>query len=545
MAATSWKRTSASQIKTASLCPRKWWFEKLSGLPAKPPTAAMVLGTTIHTQVEAWLKHGTAPSDPRAKALADHFMPGSAKDGSPHQTLFSEVEVVIPTEGTDLPVPLLGFIDLVDSWAAPHNIELVDFKTLSDWQWAKTDEELATDLQMVAYARWAVDTYHPPAVTVSHHQVHKGTSKRGSASAMLRAGTVLKTWGDVIVPISNSMAEWSLKESATEVPAQPKACSAYGGCPFASLCDRGRPAGAPTPSPFANIGRINASAASPLSTSTATVHTGVSTMSKLADLLRARAGAQAATTPTPDTGAVTPPPPPPFAAVEAAPAPRAPKKADYTLAAAAIAHAAAGRGFVPAKEVRLLVGTVCGMERVAWGHVERAVELLPGATVDTTGVHFATKATKAAKAAEPAVVEVEVEAAPAVVEAAPAAAAPAAVTLSVPGTASVVQVPVAPAPAAQGYMLLVDIGVVHAPPGWELQTLEAYVAPIAAAFEKATGGSAFLRDFRVGERTVADMMAKALPADGTLLLVDSSSNIWKEASLPLVCGAVGVLRGTR
>jgi len=538
MAANSWKRTSASQIKTASLCPRKWWFEKLSGLPAKPPTAAMVLGTTIHTQVEAWLKHGTAPSDPRAKALADHFMPGSAKDGSPHQTLFSEVEVVIPTEGTDLPVPLLGFIDLVDSWAAPHNIELVDFKTLSDWQWAKTNEELATDLQMVAYARWAVDTYHPPAVTVSHHQVHKGTSKRGSASAMLRAGTVLKTWGDVIVPISNSMAEWSLKESATEVPAQPKACSAYGGCPFASLCDRGRPAGAPTPSPFANIGRINASAASPLSTSTATVHTGVSTMSKLADLLRARAAAQAATTPTPDTGAVTPPPPPAAveaapAAAEAAPAPRAPKKADYTLAAAAIAHAAAGRDFVPAKEVRLLVGTVCGMERVAWGHVERAVELLPGATVDTTGVHFATKATKATKAAEP--VEVEVEAAPAepaepaVVEAAPTIA-PAAVEA---------------APAAQGYMLLVDIGVVHAPPGWELQTLEAYVAPIAAAFEKATGGSAFLRDFRVGERTVADMMAKALPADGTLLLVDSSSNIWKEASLPLVCGAVGVLRGTR
>mgnify|MGYP003653806499 CR=1 FL=1 len=199
------------------------------------------------------------------------------------------------------------------------------------------------------------------------------------------------------------------------------------------------------------------------------------------------------------------------------------------------------------------------MERVAWSHVERAVELIAGATVDTTGVHFATKAHKlptlldrdtaqvvAVPVEAAAPVEVEVEAALTATPVEAAFVVPAATTPNTPRR--IEPGPVVQAPAAtptQGYMLLVDIGVVQAPPGWKLQTLEAYLAPIVASFEKAVGGPAFMRDFRAGERTVADMIGKALPADGTMVLVDSACNIWKEASLPLVCGAVGVLRGTR
>ena len=96
-----------------------------------------------------------------------------------------------------------------------------------------------------------------------------------------------------------------------------------------------------------------------------------------------------------------------------------------------------------------------------------------------------------------------------------------------------------------GYHLLIDIGVVQAPSGWSTQTLEAYLAPIIARLEKSTGGPAFLRDFRAGERTVAHMASLELPKSGTLLLVDSANSAWKEVSQALVPHAACILRGSR
>ncbi len=102
-----------------------------------------------------------------------------------------------------------------------------------------------------------------------------------------------------------------------------------------------------------------------------------------------------------------------------------------------------------------------------------------------------------------------------------------------------------PADDLPGYHLLIDIGVVQAPSGWNTQTLEAYLAPIIARLEKSTGGPAFLRDFRAGERTVAHMASLDLPKSNTLLLVDSANSAWKEVSQALVPHAACILRGSR
>ena len=48
---------SVSQLKTASLCLRKWWLKKVAGLE-EPKSAALEIGTEVHAQLEHYLKTG-------------------------------------------------------------------------------------------------------------------------------------------------------------------------------------------------------------------------------------------------------------------------------------------------------------------------------------------------------------------------------------------------------------------------------------------------------------------------------------------------------
>ena len=643
-------RTSASQLKTAALCPRKWWFEKLSDLPKPEPTRALIEGSAIHKQVEDYLKHGTTPIDLRASALTRHYPPRSHGNGR----LISEQEVKLSPADTGLAVPLLGFIDLVDLTALPHTLGIVDFKTVGDWKWAKTEEELRTDLQMVPYAVWALNTYKPNAVSVAHLQVHKATAQTAEVSAVLDTRHTRKVWSETIVPLSHRMAEWATLE-VTKVPAVVQACSAFGGCPYLSHCQRGQANPSSPSSPFANIGRIKAS--------TIPTASGETPMSKLQDLIRARAekAALAKAEGTPPTPSSIPTGAPALAAaiaavdeaaqvetpaVKAAPtvdevafrldgrtahaageerespykegsakdtawlegwdsaavevleaqrvleraaaekakakeeekarraeaqttaeamatalaqakaiaeqagtpivaerattAPPGPRAVahqgfDYPVAEAAIERELAdGKTTISSKDLRAIVGSALDLQRVAWSHVERACAAWPGAlTLKGLDLSLVGPTTPTEEVAQAVALDVVARAEPVeVVKATP--------------TETPTETPTLPASSVQkGFALLVDVGIVVAPQGWTVQPMEAYLAPIIASYEKSTGGPAFLKDFRAGERTVAYMASLALPADGTLLLVDSMNGVWKEVSQALVPTAAFVLRGTR
>ena len=543
-----WTRISASQMKTATLCARKWWFERISDLPPAPPSKSMLLGSAIHKEVELWIKRGEQPVDLRAKALADCYPRTPLLVSS----LLSEVEVNLQ----GLSVPLLGYIDLVDLRGLHETLEVVDFKTLSNWKWAKTELELASDLQMIPYAFWAFRHYEPKSVSVTHLQVHTSTSVVGSASAKLTRDMVTQTWTDTLVPLSDRMAGWAQKDTPNDVPATLSACSAFGGCPYLSVCNRGAPQ-----SPFSAISRVKSSSLTP---------TG-DTMSSLQELLRARSAARAAA-PAPQPVVEVAPAAPLFAVAQpvvevvapvvvapvvVAPSPVKPsiREADYPAAAAAIVLASKGRTHIPAKELKQLVGNALQLERVAWARVVAScaagvpgdltlmgLDIVPAATFEEFCdiVQVLEQPVVEAPVVEAPVVEAPVVEAP-VVEA-PVVEAPVVV---VEAPVVVVEAPVVVVVVDMGYHLLIDIGVVQAPSGWSTQTLEAYLAPIIARLEKSTGGPAFLRDFRAGERTVAHMASLDLPKSGTLLLVDSANSAWKEVSQALVPHAACILRGSR
>jgi len=552
---------SASQMGTARLCARLWWFERISDLPPAPPSKSMLLGSAIHKEVEQWIKRGEQPVDLRAKALADCYPRTPLLVSS----LLSEVEVNLQ----GLSVPLLGYIDLVDLRGLHETLEVVDFKTLSNWKWAKTELELASDLQMIPYAFWAFRHYEPKSVSVTHLQVHTSTSVVGSATAKLTRDSVTQTWADTLVPLSDRMAGWAQKDTPHDVPVTLSACSAFGGCPYLSVCNRGAPQ-----SPFSAISRVKSSSLTP---------TG-DTMSSLQELLRARSAARAAAPAPQPVVEVAPaplfaaPPPVVVAPVVVVEAPVAPalspakpsyiRDADYPAAAQAIIRASEGRTHIPAKELKQLVGNALQLERVAWARVVASCAAGVPGELTLMGLDIVPAATfeefcDIVQVLEQPVVEAPVVEAP-VVEA-PVVEAPVRVWSVVEvENAPVVEAPEVvgrqameklqhtfrpneqkPADDLPGYHLLIDIGVVQAPSGWSTQTLEAYLAPIIARLEKSTGGPAFLRDFRAGERTVAHMSSLDLPKSGTMLLVDSANSAWKEVSQALVPHAACILRGSR
>ena len=535
----AWTRISASQMKTATLCARKWWFERISDLPPAPPSKSMLLGSAIHKEVEQWIKREEQPVDLRAKALARCYPKPLLS------ALLSEVEVNLQ----GLSVPLLGYIDLVDLRGLHETLEVVDFKTLSNWKWAKTQLELASDLQMIPYAFWAFRHYEPKSVSVTHLQVHTSTSVVGSATAKLTRDMVTQTWTDTLVPLSDRMAGWAQKDTPNDVPATLSACSAFGGCPYLSVCNRGAPQ-----SPFSAISRVKSSSLTP---------TG-DTMSSLQELLRARSAARAAA-PAPQPVVEVAPAAPLFAVAQpvvevvapvvvapvvVAPPPVKPsiREADYPAAAAAIVLASKGRTHIPAKELKQLVGNALQLERVAWARVVASCAAGVPGDLTLMGLDIVPAATfeefcDIVQVLEQPVLEAPVLEAP-VLEA-PVVEAPVVEAPVVVVEAPVVVVEAPVVVVDMGYHLLIDIGVVQAPSGWSTQTLEAYLAPIIARLEKSTGGPAFLRDFRAGERTVAHMASLDLPKSGTLLLVDSANSAWKEVSQALVPHAACILRGSR
>ena len=61
------KHVSASQITTFRDCPRKWYFEKVVGLP-RPSTGSTELGSAVHAVLEDYLRGDTEGIAPTSEA---------------------------------------------------------------------------------------------------------------------------------------------------------------------------------------------------------------------------------------------------------------------------------------------------------------------------------------------------------------------------------------------------------------------------------------------------------------------------------------------
>jgi len=226
------KHVSASQITTFRDCPRKWYFEKVVGLP-RPSTGSTELGSAVHAVLEDYLRGDTEGIAPTSEA---HEIAMSGLVHLPVRGPHLRVELGLADEMPikDSPVPVLGYVDLIDL----KSNEIYDHKTTSSPKYTKTEAELRQNVQLHLYARAYFDN-HPERDHVTLTHIYYGTRSRWSKRVSVRVTREenARQWDEIKATIEQMVLAYGA-ENAGAVPACYDQCDKYGGCPFKGACLR-------------------------------------------------------------------------------------------------------------------------------------------------------------------------------------------------------------------------------------------------------------------------------------------------------------------
>jgi CRISPR/Cas system-associated exonuclease Cas4 (RecB family) len=224
------KHVSASQIKTYLDCPRKWYLQKIVGLPS-PSSPSTELGKEIHSVIEAYFRDGLDIPDSDIGQIAKRgleFLPSPSEDLS----IELGIHEVLPIK--ESPVPIMGFIDLLHK--GQGFVRIIDHKTTSSKKYTKTSKELGYDVQMNIYAKAVFDNMHAlEQVEVVH--VYYGTKSPAWSSSVSYVLTRQENSDhfDEIVKTIDKMKFDAIKEE-NEVEKNLESCFKFGGCPYRSEC---------------------------------------------------------------------------------------------------------------------------------------------------------------------------------------------------------------------------------------------------------------------------------------------------------------------
>ncbi len=223
------EHVSASQIKTFKDCPRKWYYQKILGIPT-PSTASTDLGKQVHSIIEAYFKDLTEIPKSLIGEIANKglpFLPAPSKS--------IEIEVGIhesmPIKNT--PVPIMGFIDMLER--GDGFIRIIDHKTTGSKRYMKTALELKFDAQMVIYAQSVFDNFFIDEIELVH--IYYGTKEpywADKISVKIERKECLQVFESILDTIKE-MKESSTKE-IEDIPRNTESCFKFGGCPFLDTC---------------------------------------------------------------------------------------------------------------------------------------------------------------------------------------------------------------------------------------------------------------------------------------------------------------------
>ena len=192
-----------------------------------PTSKAAELGKKLHTELENYLKFGTIPKSAIAKA-GIHLLPDPGKDLALH------VEERVQIENDLLPVPIIGFADLIEEFSG--EIRITDHKTTSNFKYCKSPDELRTDPQAIIYGAHCFNEYDPPSGSIAFRHVYYNTKSPGARETEIRMSDEEVCKGlEGLTETVIEMAE-TANQIAGDVKANPEACGDWGGCPFRARC---------------------------------------------------------------------------------------------------------------------------------------------------------------------------------------------------------------------------------------------------------------------------------------------------------------------
>lgn len=244
---------SASQVDAYRRCKRVW-FQRYILKVKEPTTPAMDRGKRIHGVIEGYLNTGNLPQPTEHGVYADveatEIFLAAQDHLEPLVGSMVEHEIRMPTYdgGPDW----VGFIDSV--YTTENTIVVRDHKTLSDLsRYAKTEEELQTNTQLIAYATWALKQW-PKYKWIDIGHIYLQTRKPYKSrltSVTVTREHVEKIWQEELKVVREMVAvAASGVKDVNQIPPTLDACGMYGGCYFRPQCGLDVPA----KRLFANIG---------------------------------------------------------------------------------------------------------------------------------------------------------------------------------------------------------------------------------------------------------------------------------------------------
>lgn len=215
---------SPSGIVAFEECQRKWAWRTIDKIPGESNPYAQ-FGTAVHKILEDYLKQGHMPDLMRPEGeCAFVFLHELPPPGTPGLAIEQHFTVA----------PFHGYIDVLEPPAADGIPTVNDHKTCGSFRYVK--ESLKDDTQAAIYAHFAFATY-PEAPAVRLHwkygtrarpklkPIHQVVTREDIAPTLARANaTAIRMRGITA-------------KTALELPPNPLACEAYGGCQYRGLCN--------------------------------------------------------------------------------------------------------------------------------------------------------------------------------------------------------------------------------------------------------------------------------------------------------------------
>jgi RecB family exonuclease len=323
-----WNHVSPSQIENYQKCKRSWFFKSILKTP-EGQRGHQSLGEAFHLIMERVPKglgmpdHADVDASPedwgKAEDLAKLALPLLPED--PSHSFKREWGIRLETyEGGPT---MIGYVDLGipvgHGWPAfliPSNEAIVaDYKTLSDFRYMRTPQELASSVQMMTYAKWAIEPWptglhgenlsQPEHVRLLHmYAKTRAPFTRSSVrfeSAIVTPQEINTQWAKTLDTIHDMEHVANSCKTADDVTATGTLtghCEAYGGCYFRDKCGLSPTSGIKT------LFQIGKKSATSIETQETSIMAGSSILDKI-KAARAKEEAAKAGTSTPATSTST------------------------------------------------------------------------------------------------------------------------------------------------------------------------------------------------------------------------------------------------
>lgn len=223
---------SASQVELWNLCKRKFGFKYVDKV--KADTKYATRGQDTHKILEDWLIRGIEPD------ISDRYG-ALARTGLKHLPLPGEAFIergfkFVSINGIAYRADLdIEFFDKL------INLPVVgDHKTTTDFKWAHTAESLVQNVQAVIYSNISFENWKSERVLLRwvYYKDQKNRPASKKVEALAEREDMLAKLAKIDV-VAEEIAKYGLTAScAKDLPKNPLACSAYGGCPYReSHCD--------------------------------------------------------------------------------------------------------------------------------------------------------------------------------------------------------------------------------------------------------------------------------------------------------------------